>query len=134
LIVPSFDAASWSATQHLQHGALFRLRAAENGRWLACAASSGVSQVIDPHGNTRASLPVMEQGVVAGHLELRGARTLFTRYGWFLPWLACVAAAALMVWTGGKEWRAWRAGRAASRAAFMAADRGAGNPDQTCGP
>jgi len=104
LIVPSFDAAPWSATQHLQHGALFRLRAAENGRWLACAASSGASQIIDPHGNVRAKLPVMEDGLLPGAIAPATGRTFFNRVGWLFPWLATAAAAALLASTFLRRW------------------------------
>jgi len=85
--VPSFDAESWSENQHLQHALLFRLRAAENARWLACAASSGVSQVIDPHGNVHRSLQPMETGVLTCRIGRSGSNTIFTRAGWLFPWL-----------------------------------------------
>jgi apolipoprotein N-acyltransferase len=67
---------------------LARLRAAENGRWFACAASSGVSQVIDPHGHVQASLPPMETGAFSARIGRRTGLTVFTRVGWLLPWLA----------------------------------------------
>lgn len=105
LVVPSFDAADWSATQHRQHGELFRLRAAENGRWLACAASSGASQIIDPHGNTRAMLPVMEQGVLTGHIGLVTTRTFFNRVGWIFPWLDSAVAIGMMAWAAVRQLR-----------------------------
>jgi apolipoprotein N-acyltransferase len=89
--VPVFDAASWGATQHVQHAALARLRAAENGRWFACAASSGVSQVIDPHGRVHASLPPLETGAFTSRIGRRHQLTLFTRAGWLVPWFALVA-------------------------------------------
>jgi len=86
--VPIFDAQDWGATQHLQHGALFRLRAAENGRWFACAASSGVSQVIDPHGQVHASLPLMAPGAFTSRVGRRTGFTIYSRVGWLLPWCA----------------------------------------------
>ncbi len=94
--VPSFDARSWSRTQHLQHAALFRLRAAETGRWLVCAASSGVSQVVDPHGNVHGALPAMEEGVLTCRIDGRTRRTVFTRAGWIFPWLALAASVVLL--------------------------------------
>ena len=68
-IVPIMDAASWTARQHEQHAALFRMRAAENGRWMFVCASSGVSQVIDPHGHVHARLPVLEPGTLTGNIR-----------------------------------------------------------------
>ncbi len=94
---PSFDAKSWSANQHLQHSLFFRLRAAENGRWVACAASSGVSQIIDPHGHVHASIPPMEAGVTTYRIARLEKMTPFTRGGWIFPWIALAGTAILMV-------------------------------------
>jgi len=109
LVVPSFDAASWSETQHLQHGALFRLRAAENGRWLACAASSGASQIIDPHGNVRNHLPLMTQGIMTGKITPSGERTFYNRFGWLFPWFTVAAAVLMVVRRLLGQWRERRA-------------------------
>ena len=87
LAAPSFDAESWSVNQHLQHALLFRLRAAENARWLACAASSGISQVIDPHGQVHNSLPPMKTGALTSRIARSNRITFFTRAGWLFPWL-----------------------------------------------
>ena len=95
-VVPSFDAESWSANQHLQHALLFRLRAAENARWFACAASSGVSQVIDPHGNVHKSLPPMETGVLTYRIGRSERMTVFVRVGWLFPWLTLGCSAILL--------------------------------------
>jgi apolipoprotein N-acyltransferase len=84
---PSFDAVGWSERQHLQHAKLFRIRAAENGRWIVCAASSGVSQVIDPHGNVQESLSPMKDGVIKGSIERRTQLTFYTEWGWVFPWI-----------------------------------------------
>jgi len=93
--VPSMDAAHWSARQHLQHAELFRHRALENGRWMAVCATSGVTQVIDPHGNRVASLPILEDGVLRGTVFPRERLTFYTKTGWRFPWLV------LTVWSVG---------------------------------
>ena len=85
--VPSRDNEEWSERQHWQHAQLFRLRAAENGRWIACAASSGVSQLIDPHGNVTAQLDALEEGTLVGRVGRDRRRTWFVRGGWVLPWV-----------------------------------------------
>ena len=96
--VPSYDAKRWTSDQHLQHALLFRLRAAESGRWLACAASSGVSQIIDPNGNVHQQIPPMEDGVTTGYVVPRTTLTVFVRYGWLFPWLALVSVPLLVMW------------------------------------
>lgn len=87
-VVPTMDAESWSARQHDQHAELARMRAAENARWMVVAATSGVSQIIDPNGHLHARLGAMEQGGI----------TFYTRYGWLLAWCVLVLAAVAWVW------------------------------------
>jgi len=50
LLVPTLDAMGWGRAQHLQHAAMTPMRAAETGRFIARAASSGISQIVDPCG------------------------------------------------------------------------------------
>ena len=94
--VPSMDAASWSERQHIQHSQLFRVRAAENQRAMVVAASSGVSQIIDPHGAVIQALAPMKTGTINGSIERRKDLTFYTRSGWLTPW---VALASLLLWT-----------------------------------
>ncbi len=97
-VAPSFDADSWGRIQHLQHAALFRVRAAETGRWLVTAASSGVSQVIDPNGNMHKCLPLMETATLSYKIEPRTSKTIFTKVGWLFPWAAMVGATLLLMY------------------------------------
>jgi apolipoprotein N-acyltransferase len=102
--VPSMDAVNWGKTQHLQHAELFRHRALENGRWMAVAATSGRTQVIDPHGVVRAALPMFGEGVLRSEVEGRRELTFYTRFGWLAPWLLCGVALAGI----GASWAAGR--------------------------
>jgi apolipoprotein N-acyltransferase len=54
LVAPTFDAMSWGRMQHVHHELLLRLRALENDRWIVRTASSGRSEVINPHGEPSA--------------------------------------------------------------------------------
>lgn len=85
--VPSMDVDTWGARQHLQHSMLFRLRACENGRWMLVCASSGVSQIIDPHGQVHGNLPPLEIAELAGTLARESGLTCYTLCGWLVPWL-----------------------------------------------
>jgi apolipoprotein N-acyltransferase len=96
-VVPSMDAAAWSARQHDQHAELFRIRACENARWMFVCATSGVSQVIDPHGHVHARLPALAQGSLIGTLRRESQLTYYTRFGWLVPW--CVLVVAALCWT-----------------------------------
>jgi apolipoprotein N-acyltransferase len=95
-IVPIMDAESWTARQHDQHAELFRIRACENRRWMYVCGSSGVSQVIDPHGHVHALLPALAQGNLIGEIGAEKNLTFYTRIGWITPW--CLLAAAAICW------------------------------------
>ena len=95
-VVPSMDAAAWSARQHDQHAELFRIRACENGRWMLVCASSGVSQVIDPRGHVHARLAALTQGTLIGTMQRESTLTFYTRLGWLTPW--CVLGVAACCW------------------------------------
>ncbi len=82
LLAPSMDEASWSRTEHLQHALQFRLRAAENRRWMLVASSSGLTEIIDPDGRMHGFLPMMQPGVLAGEVEMISARTFYNKIGW----------------------------------------------------
>jgi apolipoprotein N-acyltransferase len=95
--VPSFDNAMWSETQHLQHSMFFRLRAAENSRWLACAASSGVSQIVDPHGNVHKSIAPMKEGAVACRIGRNRNLNFYVRAGWLFPWITLFLSGIILL-------------------------------------
>ena len=91
-IVPSMDAKSWSIREHDQHAELFRIRACENARWMWVCATSGVSQVIDPHGQVHARLPAHAEGPLTGMIQRESRLTFFTRIGWLTPWIVLAMA------------------------------------------
>jgi apolipoprotein N-acyltransferase len=87
IVAPTMDAITWSARQHEQHARLFQIRAAENRRWIAVAATSGVTQIIDPSGRVTSRLPLVTEATLTGTLEPRTDLTFYTRYGYLFPWL-----------------------------------------------
>lgn len=95
-IVPMMDAEKWTARQHDQHAELFRVRACENGRWMFVCATSGISQLIDPHGFVHTRLAAMAQGPISGILGRETRLTFYTRAGWLVPW--CLLTAAAVSW------------------------------------
>jgi apolipoprotein N-acyltransferase len=105
IISPVMDATSWSARQHDQHAELFRIRACENRRWVFVAASSGISQVIDPWGRVHGRLGALEQGVLTGEIHAADGLTFYTRHGWRLPWLVLAGAAACWMFLLVGAWR-----------------------------
>ncbi|WAC21294.1 hypothetical protein OVA24_07840 [Luteolibacter sp. SL250] len=98
IAAPVMDAMSWRRNQHDQHAELFRIRAAENHRWIFSSATSGVSQAIDPSGRVRARLGAMEQGTVTSVIGKSDRLTPYTRFGWLTPWVSLGLAA--VCWVG----------------------------------
>ncbi len=94
--VPSMDVDTWGARQHLQHSMLFRLRACENARWMIVCASSGVSQIIDPHGHVHGSIAPLEIAELGGTLSRESKLAPYTVWGWLFPWL--LLATGLFWW------------------------------------
>ncbi|MFH1620259.1 MAG: apolipoprotein N-acyltransferase, partial [bacterium] len=89
LVVPNLDPLEWGKWQHLQHSGMSTARAVESGLWLARAASSGSSQIIDPLGRVIASLPVGYSGVLTGTAYMLKPGTFYSAWGWlFAP--ACL--------------------------------------------
>ncbi|MEO5716412.1 MAG: nitrilase-related carbon-nitrogen hydrolase [Luteolibacter sp.] len=95
-VVPMMDAGNWTARQHEQHAALFRIRACENGRWMFVCGTSGVSQIIDPQGEVHAKLASLESGPMSGTMKRETQLTFYTCYGWLVPW--CVLGGATIPW------------------------------------
>jgi len=87
IVAPTMDAMSWTLPQHEQHARLFQIRAAEIRRWIAVAASSGVTQFIDPAGQVVTRLPLVKEAALFGLLHPRSDLTFYTRYGYWFPWL-----------------------------------------------
>ena len=59
-------------------------------------ATSGVSQVIDPHGGIHGSLPALEEGSLTGVIRRETELTFYTNWGWLFPWM--VLSLALACW------------------------------------
>ncbi len=104
-LIPSLDAEHWSARQHEQHGMLFRHRAAENGRWLAVASSSGVTQIIDAAGMVRKRLPLMEAGTLVGEISSVSERTFFQWGGWLIGPVSMFGTGLAILWLIGRKFR-----------------------------
>ncbi len=63
------------------HSRVFVTRAVENRTWMARAANSGYSYIVDDYGRIRHQLPQDDKAVLAEGLLLRESRSLFTRWG-----------------------------------------------------
>ena len=85
---------SWAPVQHFNH---VRLRAAEQQRWFARAALTGISAFVDPYGRVVSRLEVGEQGLLIADLSPMTKLTPRTRWGDWWAVLCAVAAVVLFV-------------------------------------
>lgn len=97
LAVPNLDPVSWGPFQHAQHSGMAPLRAVETGLWVAKAASSGDSMLIDPRGRVTARLGFARQGVLRGTALLAEGRTPYVVWGWLVVPACLLALAAALL-------------------------------------
>ena len=64
--------------QHLQ---IAQLRALETGRFMLRATNTGMTAIIDHHGNIAAALPAFTQGTLNGTAQGRSGATPYVRWG-----------------------------------------------------
>ena len=79
-----------------QHFALASMRAIEHGRYLARAANTGISGVVDPYGRVVARSGIFEQVGLVEEVRLLDGRTLYTAIGDAVAWVALAAVAAAL--------------------------------------
>ncbi len=85
---------SWAPVQHFAH---VRLRAAEQRRWFARAALTGISAFVDPYGRVHSRLGVGEQGLLVADLQPITELTPRARWGDWWAVLCAVGAVALFI-------------------------------------
>ena len=75
---------SLAVYMHTNHA---RLRAIENGRFVARSANTGLSAVISPSGTVSEALPLMEEGYLIGELAPLTHVTLYTSIGFIFIYI-----------------------------------------------
>ncbi len=74
-----------------------RMRAVEDGRWVVHAAVSGLSGVIDPSGRVITQSELFQPDILRATIRSSNARTWYVRLGDWLPRLALLMTAMLLV-------------------------------------
>ena len=67
------------------------------GRYLARAANTGVSAIVDPYGRVVQATPLFEETVSVGEVRFLDGTTLYVRIGDVVPWAGLVVAIGLWV-------------------------------------
>jgi apolipoprotein N-acyltransferase len=88
------DAWSFSVPCEMQHMTIAIFRAIENRRSVVRSTNGGMTNIIDPNGHIRGSLPPFVEGHLVGNVPVHtGAATRYTLWGDWLPWVLLVVAA-----------------------------------------
>ncbi len=98
VIINPTNGASFRGTQvQTQQVASSRMRAIENGRWVAQIAPTGFTAVVNSDGEVLQRTAVSERRILTDTIELRTGRTIYTRVGDYLA-LAFAAACLAAGW------------------------------------
>jgi apolipoprotein N-acyltransferase len=93
------DAWYGTSSAAYQHWDQAAMRAIEGGRYLARAANTGVSGFVDPYGRVLEKSRLFEQTTLVADLRFVRDRTLYSRTGDLVAWLALAATAAALLAT-----------------------------------
>jgi apolipoprotein N-acyltransferase len=101
LLVVATNTSTWGETwASAQHLAFSRVRAVENGVWVAHAALSGISAFVAPDGTLHDETPLWTATTAVRELRFAEDETFYTRTGDWLAVSCLVAAALLLAWSG----------------------------------
>jgi apolipoprotein N-acyltransferase len=81
LVTITNDAWFGKTSAPFQHFSMATFRAVENRAFVARAANTGISGIIDSTGKTIQQTKIFTRQTVIGHVFLGGPETLYTRYG-----------------------------------------------------
>ena len=83
-----------------QHFALASMRAIEQGRYLARAANTGISGVVDPYGRVVQASQLFEQTGVVEEIRLLTHRTVYSALGDLIAYVSVALVAAALITVG----------------------------------
>jgi apolipoprotein N-acyltransferase len=96
LVNISDDAWYGDSSAAFQTMEMARLRAIENRRYLLRSTNDGVTDIIDPYGRVRETLPRHEQAALAGRFDFEKDETFYTAHGDVFAWM-CAALAGVLI-------------------------------------
>lgn len=92
------DAWYGHSSAPFQHFELASMRSIEQGRYLARAANTGISGIVDPYGRVLAESAIFEQVTLVDEVRLLTSRTIYSVSGDAIAYVAiALTASALMV-------------------------------------
>jgi len=87
LVTITNDAWFGNTSSPQQHWAQVAMRAIENRRWIARAANTGISGIIDPLGRTVVATPLEVKTMVVGSVHTMDVHTVYETVGDVAAWL-----------------------------------------------
>jgi apolipoprotein N-acyltransferase len=88
-----------------QHFALASMRAIEQGRYLARAANTGISGVVDPYGRVVRASGLFEQAGLVEEVRLLTHRTAYSSLGDVIAYISIALTAAALITVGRRSRR-----------------------------
>ena len=82
------DAWYGESSAAFQHFEMAAMRAIEQGRYLARAANTGISGIIDPYGRVLVRTELFETAAVVGEAKFVQAKTLYSGIGDLVAYLS----------------------------------------------
>jgi apolipoprotein N-acyltransferase len=94
------DAWYGQSSAPYQHFALASMRAIEEGRYLARAANTGISGVVDPYGRVIEQSAIFQQVGLVGEVRFLKTRTVYSAIGDVIAYIAIALTAAALITVG----------------------------------
>jgi apolipoprotein N-acyltransferase len=95
------DAWYGRSSAPFQHFLQAQMRAIEQGRYLARAANTGISGIVDPYGRVIQRSEIFQREILVGDVRLLETRTIYGRIGDLFAYLCAVLTLAALVSAGG---------------------------------
>ena len=92
------DAWYGESSAPFQHWELASMRAIEQGRYLARAANTGISGIVDPYGRAVVKTAVFEEAVVTAPVRFLQSRTVYATIGDAVALMSLGVSALMSVW------------------------------------
>lgn len=99
LVIITNDAWFGTTTTTSQHAAVAVLRAVENRTWVARAANTGISMVIDPYGRVVEKRGMKVSATINATIYPLEEKSFYTKCYWLFPGAIISLAVALIIWT-----------------------------------
>jgi apolipoprotein N-acyltransferase len=91
------DAWYGRSSAPFQHFLQARMRAIEQGRYLARAANTGISGFVDPYGRVLDRSEIFEREILVGEVRMLESRTIYGTIGDLFAYVSAALTAAALI-------------------------------------